>query len=140
MQATIEYSEIQSLVKSKTGREIGLSAINERTVKAEAKVSVKVPFLGKIEKSIGVNVSVEKIEGNDVHLKYDGDMGTDMIIGGLLSFLSSTPAMKMVGKTQGNGIVVHLDEVEEARKVLDLVELTGIMFQEKGITVEGRFR
>ena len=140
MQATIEYSEIQSLVKSKTGREIGLSAIDERTVKAEAKVSVKVPFLGEIEKSIGVNVSVEKIEGNDVHLKYDGGMGTDMIIGGLLSFLSSTPAMKMVGKTQGNGIVVHLDEVEEARKVLEMVELTGIMFQEKGVTVEGRFR
>ena len=140
MQATIEYSEIQSLVKSKTGREIGLSAIDERTVKAEAKVSVKVPFLGKIEKSVGVNVSVEKIEGNDVHLKYDGCMGTDMIIGGLLSFLSSTPAMKVVEKTHGNDIVVHLDEVEEARKVLDLVELTGIMFQEKGVTVEGRFR
>ena len=140
MQATIEYSEIQSLVKSKTGREIGLSAIDERTVKAEAKVSVKVPFLGEIEKSIGVRVSVEKIEGNDVHLKYEGGMGTDMIIGGLLTFLSSSPAMKMVGKTQGNGIVVHLDEVEEARKVLDLVELTGIMFQEKGVTVEGRFR
>ena len=140
MQATIEYSEIQSLVKSKTGREIGLSAINERTVKAEAKVSVKVPFLGKIEKSVGMNVSVEKIEGNDVHLKYEGGMGTDMIIGGLLTFLSSSPAMKMVEKTQGNGIVVHLDEVEEARKVLDLVELTGIVFQENGVTVEGRFR
>ena len=140
MQATIEYSEIQSLVKSKTGREIGLSAIDERTVKAEAKVNVKVPFLGKIEKSVGVNVSVEKIEGNDVHLKYDGGIGTDMIIGGLLSFLSSTPAMKVVEKTQGNGIVVHLDEVEEARKVLDLVELTGIMFLENGVTVEGRFR
>ena len=140
MQATIEYSEIQSLVKLKTGREIGLSAIDERTVKAEAKVSVKVPCLGEIEKSIGVNVSVEKIEGNDVHLQYDGGMGTDMIIGGLLTFLSSSPAMKMVGKTQGNGIVVHLDEVEEARKVLDLVELTGIVFQENGVTVEGRFR
>ena len=140
MKATIEYSEIQSLVKSKTGREIGLSAIDERTVKAEAKVNVKVPFLGKIEKSVGVNVSVEKIEGNDVHLKYDGGIGTDMIIGGLLSFLSSTPAMKVVEKTQGNGIVVHLDEVEEARKVLDIVEFTNIVFLENGITVEGRFR
>ena len=140
MNITIRFQEIQSLVKSKTGREIGLSAIDERTVKAEAKVSVKVPFLGKIEKSVGVNVSVEKIEGNDVHLKYDGCMGTDMIIGGLLSFLSSTPAMKVVEKTQGNGIVVHLDEVEEVRKVLEMVELTGIMFQEKGVTVEGRFR
>ena len=140
MQATIEYSEIQSLVKSKTGREIGLSAIDERTVKAEAKVNVKVPFLGKIEKSVGVNVSVEKIEGNDVHLEYEGGMGTDMIIGGLLSFLSSTAAMKMVEKTQGNGIVVHLDEVEEARKVLDIVEFTNIVFLENGVTVEGRFR
>ena len=140
MKATIEYSEIQSLVKSKTGREIGLSAIDERTVKAEAKVSVKVPFLGEIEKSIGVNVSVEKIEGNDVHLKYDGGMGTDMVIGGLLSFLSSTPAMKVVEKTQGNGIVVHLDEVEEARKVLDLVELTGIAFNDNAVDIEGKLK
>ena len=140
MKATIEYSEIQSFVKVKTGREIGLSAIDDRTVKAEAKVSVKVPFLGEIEKSIGVRVSVEKIEGNDVHLKYEGSMGTDMIIGGLLTFLSSSPAMKMVEKTQGNGIVVHLYEVEEARKALDVVELTNIVFQEKGVTVEGRIR
>ena len=140
MQATIEYTEIQALVKSNTGPEIALSAIDERTVKAEAKVSVKVPFLGEIEKSIGVNVSVEKIESNDIWLKYDGGMGTDMIIGGLLSFLSSTAAMKMVEKTQGNGIVVHLYEVEEARKALDVVELTNIVFQEKGVTVEGRIR
>ena len=63
-----------------------------------------------------------------------------MIIGGLLSFLSSTPAMKVVEKTPGNGIVVHLNEVEEARKVLDIVELTIIEFQENGVTVEGRFR
>ena len=137
MNAIIYYHEIQSLVKSKTGRDISLSAIDERTVKAEAKVSVKVPFLGKIEKSVGVNVSVEKIEGNDVHLEYEGGMGTDMIIGGLLSFLSSTPAMKVVEKTQGNGIVVHLNEVEEARKVLDIVELTNIEFQENGVAIEG---
>lgn len=50
----IDFSEIQSLVKSKTGRDLILSAIDERTVKVEAKVSVKVPFLGNIEKTIGV--------------------------------------------------------------------------------------
>ena len=140
MKIVLDYQEIQSLIKSKTGREIVLSAIDERTIKAEAKVSVKVPFLGEIEKSIGVNVSVEKIEGNDVHLKYEGGMGTDMIIGGLLSFLSSTPAMKMVEKTQGNGIVVHLDEVEEARKVLDLVELTDIAFNDNAVDIEGKLK
>ena len=136
MKAIITFSEIQSLVKSKTGREIGLSAIDERTVKAEAKVNVKVPFLGKIEKSVGVNVSVEKIEGNDVHLKYDGSMGTDMIIGGVLSFLSSTTAMKMVENTQGNGIVVHLAEIKEARKVLEVVQLKDLSFDDTSVRVE----
>ena len=140
MKIVLDYQEIQSLIKSKTGREIVLYAIDERTIKAEAKVSVKVPFLGKIEKSIGVNVSVEKIEGNDIWLKYDGGMGTDMIIDGLLSFLSSTAAMKMVEKTQGNGIVVHLDEVEEARKVLDLVELTDIAFNDNAVDIEGKLK
>ena len=140
MKATIEYSEIQSLIKAKTGREIGLSAIDERTVKAEAKVSVKVPFLGEIEKSIEVNVSVDKIEGNDVHLKYEGGMGTDMIIGGLLTFLSSTPAMKMVEKTQGNRIVVHLNEIKEAQKVLEMVKLVAICFHDSGICIEGKIR
>ena len=140
MKAIITFSEIQSLVKSKTGREIGLSAIDERIVKAEAKVSVKVPFLGEIEKSIEVNVSVDKIEGNDVHLKYEGGMGTDMIIGGLLTFLSSTPAMKMVEKTQGNRIVVHLNEIKEAQKVLEMVKLVAICFHDSGICIEGKIR
>lgn len=140
MNAIIYYQEIHFLIKAKTGREIRLSAIDGRTVKAEAKVNVKVPLLGEIEKSIGVNVSVEKIEGNDIWLKYDGGMGTDMIIGGLLSFLSSTAAMKMVEKTQGHGIVVHLDEIEEARKVLDVVELTDIVFMNDAMDIEVKFK
>lgn len=140
MKIQIDFSEIQSLVKSKTGRELVLSAMNERTVKAETKVSMKVPLLGEIEKAIGLNVSVERIEDNDVHLKYDGGMGTDMIVGGLLTFLSSSSARNMVEKAQGNGIVVHLNEIEEARKVLDMVELTDISFQNESAVIEGKLR
>ena len=141
MQVKIEYNELQSLVRARTGREIVLSAVDGQTVKVEAKVEVKVPLLGKIEKNIGMNVSVEQIEGNDVRLKYDGGIGTDMLVGALLTFLASDPeAAKMMEKTPGNGIVVHLDEIKEARKVLDMVELTNIVFQEKGVIVEGRIR
>ena len=141
MQVKIEYNELQSLVRARTGREIVLSAVDGQTVKVEAKVEVKVPLLGKIEKNIGMNVSVEQIEGNDVRLKYDGGMGTDMLVGALLTFLASDPeAAKMMEKTPGNGIVVHLDEIKEARKVLEVVELTNIVFQEKSVIVEGRIR
>ena len=141
MQVKIEYNELQSLVRARTGREIVLSAVDGQTVKVEAKVEVKVPLLGKIEKNIGMNVSVEQIEGNDIRLKYDGGIGTDMLVGALLTFLASDPeAAKMMEKTPGNGIVVHLDEIKEARKVLEVVELTNIVFQEKSVIVEGRIR
>ena len=85
MKAIIDFSEIHSLIKSKTGREVVLSAISERTVRTEAKMSVKVPFIGKIEKTIGVEVTMERIDGQDVYLRYDSGMGTDMIIGGVLT-------------------------------------------------------
>lgn len=41
---------------------------------------------------------------------------------------------------QGNGIVVHLNEIEEVRKVLDVVELTDITFQNESVIVEGKLR
>lgn len=140
MKILIDFSEIQSLVKSKIGRKLALSVMNERTVKAETKVSVKVPFLGEIEKSIGVNVSVEKIEGTDIYIKYESGMGTDMIISGLFTFLSSSPAMKMAEKMRGNGIIVHLSEIKETHKVLEKVDLTGIRFGNDSIVIEGQFK
>ena len=88
-----------------------------------------------------MNVSVEQIEGNDVRLKYDGGMGTDMLVGALLTFLASDPeAAKMMEKTPGNGIVVHLDEIKEARKVLEVVELTDIVVQDNAVDIEGELK
>lgn len=139
MNVTVLFYELQSLVRQKTGREIVLSAVDGRTVRVEAKV--KVPLLGEMEKNIGMNVSVEQIEGNDVRLKYDGGIGTDMLVGALLTFLASDPeAAKMMEKTPGNGIVVHLDEIKEARKVLEVVELTDIVVQDNAVDIEGKFK
>ena len=102
--------------------------------------AILAPEMTYTPKNIGMNVSVEQIEGNDIRLKYDGGLGTDMIIGGLLSFLSSTPAMKMMEKSPGNGIVVHLNEIEEAQKVLEMVELTDITFNDNAVDIEGKFK
>lgn len=140
MKIVIGYDEIHAFVEAKTGREVVLTAVDERTVKVDAKVRVKVPFLGEIDKNIDINVAVERIEGEDVYLRYDGGMGTDMMISGLLTFMSSTPALRMVEKNHGNGLIVHLSEISEARKVLDTVELTNIVFQDNSVVAEGRLK
>ena len=53
---------------------------------------------------------------------------------------SATAAMKMVEETQGNGIVMRLAEIEKARKLLDVVELTDIVFMNDAVTVEGKIK
>jgi len=35
---------------------------------------------------------------------------------------------------------VHLNEIEEACKILDIVELTDILFQNESVVVEGKLR
>lgn len=140
MKIVIGYDEIHAFVEAKTGREVVLTAVDERTVKVDAKVRMKVPFLGEIDKNIDINVAVERIEGDDIYLRYDGGMGTDMMISGLLTFMSSTPALRMVEKNHGNGLIVHLSEISEARKVLDTVELTNIVFQDNSVVAEGRLK
>jgi len=140
MKIVIGYDEIHAFVEAKTGREVVLTAVDERTVKVDAKVRMKVPFLGEIDKNIDINVAVERIEGEDIYLRYDGGMGTDMMISGLLTFMSSTPALRMVEKNHGNGLIVHLSEISEARKVLDTVELTNIVFQDNSVVAEGRLK
>ena len=47
MQVKIEFYELQSLVRQKTGREIVLSAVDGRTMRVEAKVKVKVRVKAK---------------------------------------------------------------------------------------------
>lgn len=140
MNLTFYFSEVKALVKSKSGREIILSSIDEYTIKAETKISVKVPILGKIEKNIALKLTIERIYNNDIQLRYDGGIGTDMIIGGLLTFLSSTPAMKMVEKTQENCIMVHLAEIEQARKILEMITLTTIKFNGDSVIIEGELK
>ena len=60
-------------------------------------------------------------------------------VGGYPPF-SATAAMKMVEETQENGIVMRLAEIEKARKLLDVVELTDIVFMNDAVTVKGKFK
>lgn len=140
MKITVDFSEIEPLVKSKAGREIVLATIDERALKVETKMPLKVPFIGEKDISIGLNVAVERIDGQDIHLKYDGRMGVDLIVSGLLTFLSSISAINIVNKMPDNRMVLHLSEIEEARKVLEKVELIGISFEHDAVVVEGRLK
>lgn len=136
MKCIINFSEIQSFVKLKYGRELILTTIDEKTVKIETKVSAKVPLLGEVSKNIGVQVVVERVEGQDVYLFHKGGLGVDMLISGGMTFLASDSTRNIVDKIPNNGIVIHLDEILAIHKVLDKIELKAISFDEQNVNVD----
>ena len=140
MKAFISFSEILSLIQLKTKQKIAFTAISGQTLKVETKLSIKLPILGEIGKVVALEVTVERIAGTDIYLKYDGGLGIDQIIKGFITFVSATSSQQVIDKMQDNGLVVHLDRIEQAEKALQLTEPTQITFESEGIAVEARLK
>lgn len=140
MKAYISFSEIQSLIQLKTKQEIAFTATSEQSLKIETKIKKKLPLIGEIGKTVGMEVTVERIVGNDIYLKYEGGLGIDMIIKGLLTFVTAISTQKIIEKEQDNALVVHLDQIEQAQKALEMFKLSAIKFQLEGIEAEVRFK
>ena len=73
MQLKLTYDEIGKLIKEKAGKELPLMYSGPHTVR----VGYKVPMMG----SVGVDISVDGIEGGDLFLSYSG--GIDFVVNSL---------------------------------------------------------
>lgn len=84
MKLSVDYAEIIALVKEKSGKEITLSTLNEKTVKVGYIMKVKVPFMNKcLSSTFDIDVTYEMFVGEDVCLSYNGGKGLDMVIEGV---------------------------------------------------------
>ena len=136
MKIIIGFSELQSFVYAKTGRIVELSYIDGQTLRVETTASVKLPIVGNISKTIGVNLFLEKITGDELFLRYDGNPGIDLIITGVLTYLRSSSYQAAFETIPGNGIVVHLNQIQEARKALEMVNIKGIEIQQNSVLLD----
>lgn len=140
MKLSISPLEIQSFIYSKTGRNVVLSFIDRQTMIIETKLSVKMPIIGEISKILRVILKIEELSGNVLKLRYEGKPELDKIIGGVLTVLSKSQEQALFENTPENGIVVHLNNIKEVKKLLENIELIGIEVQPDNIIVEGRLK
>lgn len=132
MELRIGYAEAAGLVAKAVGSEVELRycAADEVTVA----VKVKVLFATKW---VSVNLKVERVEGNDVICSYSGAFGVGALIKGALAFLKGMfpEVVKMVDVGDDGRLVLHLDEVEQLEKALEMVTLQGVSFSPDAINV-----
>lgn len=134
MNIQIPFLEISELAKQKNIN-IQLSHVNDKTVRVGY---VKKIGLLRLEKTIQadiIDLAVEQIVGNDIFLAYSGSIGMEYIIRGILAlFKSSLPSfIEQLGNSR---LVLHLDKIEQAEKILQHTSVKNIAVGADGLHVE----
>lgn len=130
----VPITEAVELIKQKSGKTVMLKVVNDNTITIGYEINVKVPIIGNVSKNVNVNVTIDKVEKEDVYLHYAiGMPGGDAIVNSLLSLFAND--IRIVEKCDNNGLVLHLREIEQVRKGLEYVELKSISFDTDSILV-----
>lgn len=130
MRIVIAYQELSDIIQAKANHKIDLSFVNADTIKVSK--DIKIPFFGT--KSVGMDISVTGVEGNDLKLKASSDMISKLI--GLVKELN----ISKYASISGNNIVVHLDRVKQMEKVFDYIELKTIHFTNENLEISTKLR
>ncbi len=123
MKLQIAYKELENFIQEKFKQQIGLAYANAHTISVTKKMWM-MDFI--------VNVSVDQIAGNDIMLRYQANMGLEMIIKGALMW-SKEKIAGFVEEQEDNKLLIHLDKIEQLKKALERIEIQSIGFDEENI-------
>lgn len=133
MKLSITYAELQDYVASHFHKTVNLGYVDEATVS----VSVPIKVFG-FTKSVGINIIVKKIEGADLFLSYDGQMGIDLLVSPVISYAKKLVPEKAdwVEQMPGNIVKLRLGDIDKLQKVFEKVELKTICFTPERIETD----
>ena len=133
MKLAITYTELQDYVASHFHKTVNLGYVDEATVS----VSVPIKVFG-FTKSVGINIIVKKIEGADLFLSYDGQMGIDLLVSPVISYAKKLVPEKAdwVEQMPGNIVKLRLGDIDKLQKVFEKVELKTICFTPERIETD----
>ncbi len=133
MKLSITYTELQDYVASHFHKTVNLGYVDEATVS----VSVPIKVFG-FTKSVGINIIVKKIEGADLFLSYDGQMGIDLLVSPVISYAKKLVPEKAdwVEQMPGNIVKLRLGDIDKLQKVFEKVELKTIRFTPERIEAD----
>ena len=125
MKLQIPYKELEAFLMKKYNQEVKLGYVDEKTISVTKKVVIK---------DATVNVSVDKIAGNDILLSYQAGFGIEWIIKGALMWFKES-IKDFVEEQEDNKLLIHLDKIDQIGGMLDKIEILDITFDEVNANV-----
>lgn len=130
MDLELKYSELEELVRGKTGAELKF----ERAASDTIRVCYPLKVMG-MTKDIGVNVQVLDVNNDKVSVQYSADGGA--IVNMALSAMIGKYREQLAGKMSmdGNRITFNLSQIPELAAKLDKFQLKGVSFGGSAVCV-----
>ena len=128
MQFRLSYSEVEQLAESKAGKRLPLAYGGTRTVR----ISYPVPLMG----SVGVDLTVERVNGTDVFLSFAGGAAIELMLRTALNHAKNQPGMDMVQMMGVNQLLLTLGKNPNLAPIFERVTLEDIFFDEQFIIIQ----
>lgn len=125
MKLQIPYKELEAFLLKKYDQQVKLGFANENTISITKKVVIK---------DATVNVSIEKITGNDIILSYQAGFGIEWIIKGALMWFKESIS-GFVDELEDNKLLLHLDRIEQLNTILEKIEIKAVHFDDLNANV-----
>ena len=129
MKIQLTYDEILGYVEDKFHVRPTVEVVDDQTLSVSYKISRFVP-------TINVDIHVDSVSEDLIRLSYDCSSIVNGLLSGVVGFVQDRiPREQIEISTDNKTVLVHLDKVEQLRKVLDVVAPTDITFYSDSIVL-----
>ena len=122
MNVQLSYNEILGYVKNRFKVEPTVSAVDSKTLRVMYKMNRFVP-------TVSIDLHIDEVSKDTVALSYSCSNIVHGLINGVVGFVQDRiPREQIEISTDNKTVLVHLDKVEQLKKVFDVVVPTDINF------------
>lgn len=128
MQLKLTFDEIGNLIHERTGKELPMSYSGPHSVR----VAYKVPLMGPV----GLDITVDRVEGSNLYLSYDGNKAIEMMLQTALNHYKDQPGMDIVELLDGNRLLLALGKNPQTAQLFERITLHDIHFDERSVMID----
>ncbi len=142
LQFVVPFGALTELVKAKTGQEVSFSFVDEVTINIDTILKVTIPVINKdVSKEISITISDIELKDERLQLRYDAGTMMNFLSTIIAKFLPASVIEHGVVDFQNDStVVIHLDKVEKAHKVLQQIDVQSISFNEVSAIIDFALR
>ena len=126
----IPFKELETFVMKRYNQQVKLGYVDEKTISITKKVVIK---------DATVNITIDRVAGNDIMLHYQAGFGIEWIIKGALMWFKEA-ICGFVEELEEHKLLIHLDKIEQLNNMLEKIEIQAVKFDALNANVAFRVK